>query len=64
MYLTDKQWELIKDYFRSNNRRGNPKHSKRLLVDAVIYMATTGCQWRRIPSEFPPWRASPNEGRA
>jgi putative transposase len=27
----------------------------RELVNAILYFVRTGCQWRNIPHEFPPW---------
>ncbi len=36
--------------------RGRPwKHPVREVVDAVMYLVRTGCQWRTLPREFPPW---------
>ena len=32
----------------------NRKWSKRELVNAVLYLVKTGCQWRQLPSDFPP----------
>ncbi len=49
--LTNKEWELIKDFFISGNRA---KHDKRKLIDAVLYLTKTGCQWRQLPKDFPP----------
>ena len=31
------------------------KHSKRELVNAVLYLVKTGCQWRLLPNDFPPY---------
>ena len=33
------------------------KHSKRKLIDAVLYIEKTGCQWRQLPHDFPKWNA-------
>ena len=49
--LTDEQWELIKPLFSGMRNR---KWSKRELVNAVLYLVKTGCQWRQLPSDFPP----------
>lgn len=32
------------------------KHSKRELINAVLYLTETGCQWRNLPHDFPPWK--------
>jgi len=54
--LTDAQWALIEPVFiRRVGKYGNrAKWSKRLLVDAVLYLVKTGCQWRMLPKEYPP----------
>ena len=49
--LTDKQWEAIKEFFLSGNKS---KYHKRSLVEAVLYIVKTGCQWRRLPHDDPP----------
>lgn len=54
--LTDKQWDLIKDHFNYGNYGKHRKHSIRILVDAVFYVIKTGCQWRFLPKEYPPWK--------
>ena len=52
--LTDKQWKLISSIFESNKGQHLSKHSKRELVNAVLYLVKTGCQWRLLPNDFPP----------
>ena len=52
--LTDAQWEQIKDYFPAGNKS---KYEKRKLVNAVLYLVKTGCQWRNLPKDFPNWKA-------
>ena len=46
--LTDKQWEAIKEFFPSGNKS---KYHKRSLVEAVLYIVKTGCQWRMLPHD-------------
>ena len=41
--LSDSEWEKIKEFFPSGNKS---KYDKRNLVEAVIYVVKTGCQWR------------------
>lgn len=53
--LTDKQWELIACVFVRNRGRNLVKHSKRELVNAVLYLVKIGCQWRLLPKDFPPY---------
>jgi putative transposase len=52
--LTNSQWSLIKDFFVVNRGKNLQQHSKRELVNAVLYRIKTGCQWRLIPNDFPP----------
>ena len=50
--LTDKQWEKIAEFFPSGNKS---KHHKRNLVEATMYVVKTGCQWRALPHDYPPY---------
>ncbi len=50
--LTDKQWEAIRPYFAGMRKY---KWDKRELVNAVIYLEKSGCQWRMLPNDFPPY---------
>ncbi|MFV2087527.1 transposase [Micromonospora sp. LOL_021] len=35
---------------------GRPlKHPRRDIVDAILYVVKTGCSWRQLPADFPPW---------
>ena len=49
--LTDEQWNAIKDLFKGMRTY---KWEKRELVNAVLYLVKTGCQWRNLPHDFPP----------
>ncbi len=49
--LTDSQWEAIAPLFANMHTY---KWSKRELVNAVLYLNKTGCQWRNLPHDFPP----------
>jgi transposase len=57
--LSDEEWELIADLvptFSGGGRMGRPaKHAKRDIVDAVLFVAATGCQWRALPPRYPNW---------
>jgi len=55
--LTDKQWGIIEPIFRSNKGQHLAEHSKRDMVNAVLYLVKTGCQWNMLPKEFPPFEA-------
>lgn len=56
--LTDAEWALVADLFERHGGRGAPpRHARRLLVNACVYVVRTGCAWRLLPKSFPPWRA-------
>ncbi len=54
--LTDDQWELLEPVFNAPGKRDR-KHADdlRTVVDAMLYIAQTGCQWRYLPQSFGPW---------
>ncbi|REJ94335.1 MAG: IS5 family transposase [Planctomycetota bacterium] len=55
--LTDAQWRILAPFFRKRSRRGRPVvYDRRSVVNAVLYLNRTGCQWRMLPAEFPPWK--------
>lgn len=54
--VTEKQWQIVERFFRGENRGKHlQKHSKRDLLNAVLYLNKTGCQWRLLPKDFPPY---------
>ncbi len=56
--LTDEQWNLVAGIFDPPNRRGAPARTdRRQMVDAMLYLARTGVQWRFLPDRFGPWGA-------
>ena len=54
--LTEQQWLLIEEYFYYGEYGNRSKYEKKKLVEAVLYVTKTGCQWRQLPREFPPWQ--------
>lgn len=54
--LTDEQWDLVARLLPAPKKRGSPQRvSRRSLVNAIFYICRTGCQWRQLPHDFPPW---------
>jgi putative transposase len=56
--LSDREWEIIKPYFpnpRTNIGRKRV-HSYREILNAIFYLLSSGCAWRMLPHEFPPWK--------
>jgi transposase len=60
--LTDAQWVLLEPLLgaaaRQRHAGGRPrKYRLRRVVNALLYVVKTGCQWRQLPANFPPWKA-------
>lgn len=54
--LTDRQWELIKQVLDKPSKRGRRySDDTRKVVNALLYLTHTGCQWRYLPEEFGAW---------
>jgi len=54
--LTDAQWEVLRPLLPSQTGPGRPRTvSLRTVVNALLYLERTGCQWRMLPKEFPGW---------
>jgi putative transposase len=55
--LSDEEWGLLETYLPASKWRGRPRlHSPREILNAVFYLLKSGCQWRMLPREFPPWK--------
>src|SRR5215210_486435 len=59
--LTDAQWSLIEPHLPPEPGGGRPRTTDvRDVLDAILYILRTGCQWRYLPRDFPPrstvWR--------
>ncbi|HWU08981.1 MAG TPA: IS5 family transposase [Streptomyces sp.] len=58
---THAEWALIEPLLPKpaceTRAGGRPeKHPRREIVDAIRYVVDTGCKWRAMPADFPPWR--------
>ena len=54
--LTDAQWGLIEAMVPAVRGGGRPaEHARRRIVEAILYVVRTGCSWRQLPHDFPPW---------
>jgi putative transposase len=55
--LSDEQWAILEPLLCPPSRRGRPrKLSRRMIVNAILYVNRTGCQWRQLPKEFGKWQ--------
>lgn len=54
--LTDAQWTLVEPMLPPPQRLGRPRTDLRRILNALLYVAKAGCQWRLLPKEFPAWQ--------
>jgi len=55
--LNDKKWGLIKPLLPSALPKGRPRRvGLRKLINAIVYIARSGCAWRLLPHKFPAWQ--------
>ncbi len=55
--VTDEQWKLVEALLPDAKPGGRPRKTNlREVLNAIFYLNRSGCQWRMIPHEFPPWR--------
>lgn len=57
--VNDAEWELIQPLFDPEQPAGPGRpcvHDKRELVNAIFYMVRSGCAWRMLPHDWPPWQ--------
>lgn len=56
--LVDIEWKLIEPLTRNKNtkRVRHCKYGKREMLNAIFYLLRTGCSWRNLPHDFPPWK--------
>lgn len=53
--LSDREWELIEPLLPSERSLGRLRTTDlREALNAILYLASTGCQWRMLPRDFPP----------
>lgn len=51
--LTDSQWDQVKSFLPIRRKR---KHDLRDVFNAILWLTRTGCQWRNLDRQFPPWQ--------
>jgi putative transposase len=56
--LTDAQWEILEPLVPAPEPAvSSAKYPHRELLNAIFYVNRTGCQWRMLPHDFPPWES-------
>jgi len=54
--LTDAEWAILAPLLPDALSGGRPRSTDlRAVLNALFYQQRTGCQWRYVPKEFPPW---------
>ncbi len=55
--LSDDEWRCIRPHLPDPPGQGRPRlHGLRAILDAVFYVLKSGCPWRWLPRDFPPWK--------
>lgn len=55
--LTDAEWALLQSLIPGPAKLGRPpRYEKRAILNAIFYVVRSGCSWRMLPGEMPPWR--------
>jgi putative transposase len=55
--LSNDEWRCIGPHLPEPAGRGRPRlHGLRAILDAVFYVLKSGCPWRLLPKDFPPWK--------
>ena len=54
--LMDREWAVLRPLLPLAKPGGRPRRSDlRLILDAIFYVLRSGCPWRLLPRDFPPW---------
>jgi putative transposase len=53
--VTNRQWQLIRQLLPRRSRLGRRPIDRRRIINAILYVVRTGCQWRMLPQDFPSW---------
>lgn len=54
--MTDAEWAILQRLLPRPSRLGRPRTTDlRRVVEAILYILSSGCQWRALPQEFPPY---------
>ena len=55
--LTDAEWAVLEPLIPGSSKLGRPpRYEKRAVLNAIFYVVRSGCSWRMLPGEMPPWR--------
>jgi putative transposase len=55
--LNDTQWSKIRPYLPAESPTGRPReHGWRMILNGIFYILQSGCSWRMLPRDLPPWK--------
>ncbi len=55
--LSDAEWMILEPLIPAAKSGGRPpKWTRRQILDGIFYLVRSGCHWRLLPREFPPWK--------
>ncbi len=56
--VTDEEWSVLAEFIPEPRLHLQPiKYERREIVNALLYQKRTGCPWRYLPHDFPPWES-------
>jgi transposase len=57
--LSDQEWQLLEPLLPPPKTTGRPiKYPRREVVNGIRYVLRSGCAWRMLPHDLPPWRTA------
>src|SRR5260221_9285702 len=55
--LSDKEWTILEPLVPAVKTGGRPAcWERREIANAIFYVTRSGCTWRQLPHDFPPWQ--------
>jgi putative transposase len=55
--LTNEQWQVVQALLPARAAKGRNPLDRRWVLNAILYVVRTGCQWRQLPRDFPNWKS-------
>src|ERR687896_10710 len=55
--ITESEWRYLEPYLPAPKSGGRPRrHAVREILNAIFYVLRSGCAWRLLPHDLPPWK--------
>ncbi len=55
--ISDAEWSVLAPYLQREGPGRPREHDIRSIINAIRYLLKSGCQWRMLPKEYPPWES-------